>query len=115
MQHKIIQLEPQIEWVKSAKTALFSAEVDKRGSCCRLSKYIFMKTIFFDIVGVHMVPWKLIMDKNERFLMDTKKYLEKKGRRFNRSIQQIISKQPGDPVGPGAIYKSERFFLNVNF
>jgi hypothetical protein len=113
MQCTIIRLESQIELANSVKTASL-AKIDKSDSCCRLSKCAFMESNFFDIVGVHVLPWKLVMEKNELFLRNTKKHLEKKGPRFNRTIQQLINKQAGDPVGPGEFNQSERS-LNVIF
>jgi hypothetical protein len=57
--------------------------------------------MFLDIIGVHIVPWTTVMEKTEIWLKNTKKYLEKKGIRCNRTVQQVKNMQAGDTVGAG--------------
>jgi hypothetical protein len=73
------------------------------GFCCRYSKYLFKKTNLLDWLGAHLVAWKQIMERTKLFLIDTNTLLAKKGARCNRTIQQVIKKQAGDPVRAGDI------------
>jgi hypothetical protein len=87
-------------------TALFAVN-DNGGALCRLTKFVLQKTIFFDIIGVHIMPWTTTMEKTEIFLKDAITLVKKKGLRFNRTFEQVSKKEPGVLVSAGDVFKSK--------
>ena len=92
------------------KSGLFAVN-DNGGALCRLTKFVLQRTIFFDIIGLHIMPWTTTMEKIEIFIKNAIKLLQKKGHRFNRTFEQVRKREPGDLVSAGDFFKSESYVV----